>query len=259
MATFRSARKLSSYLVRAKLYPIERIVDSHECKGKRCKVCLNVQETSYFSSSVTNETYKINHQFECNEKCLVYSLTCKKCLKHYVGQTIDTFLHRWHNYKCNDRKSQRSEPCMQEHSFRHFSSPGHNGFLSDVSVTFIDKTNPSDPLKRENYLRETLWLWRPMGLISKIVSEFYHLIILKLALFILPIYRTLWIIGTACFSGLESRKISLFSHYFINFSFTFPFIVTSVLTMVTLLLLLFLLMLPVLFPFVICCLVLLLF
>ena len=36
MTTFRSARKLSSYLVRAKLYPIERIVGSHKRKGKRC-------------------------------------------------------------------------------------------------------------------------------------------------------------------------------------------------------------------------------
>ena len=97
MATFRSAHKFSGYLVRAKLYPIERIVGSHECKDKRCKVCLNVQETSYFSSSVTNGTYKINHQFECDEKCLVYLLTCKKCLKQYVGQTIDTFLHRCKN------------------------------------------------------------------------------------------------------------------------------------------------------------------
>ena len=64
IATFCSERKLSSYLVRAKLYPIERIVGLHECKGKRCEVCLIVQGTSCFSSSVTNETYKINHQFE---------------------------------------------------------------------------------------------------------------------------------------------------------------------------------------------------
>ena len=42
---FCSARKLSSYLVRTKLYPIERIVGSHKCKGKRCEVRSNVQET----------------------------------------------------------------------------------------------------------------------------------------------------------------------------------------------------------------------
>ena len=45
MATFLSTRKLSSYLVRGKLYLIEPAVGSHECKGKRCRVCLNVQET----------------------------------------------------------------------------------------------------------------------------------------------------------------------------------------------------------------------
>ena len=114
---------------------------------------------------MTNETYKINHQFECNEKCLVYLPTCKKCLKQFVGQTIDTFQHRWNNFKTNDRKFQPSEPCMQEHLFRHLSSAGHNGFLSDVNIiTLIVKTNFSDPLKRENFWRETLTTMAPYGL-----------------------------------------------------------------------------------------------
>ena len=36
MISFRSARKLSSYLVRAKLYSLERTIGSVQCKGKRC-------------------------------------------------------------------------------------------------------------------------------------------------------------------------------------------------------------------------------
>ena len=32
----------------------------------------------------------------------------------------------------------------------------HGGFLNDFSVTFIDQTDPSDPLRRENYWRKTL-------------------------------------------------------------------------------------------------------
>ena len=32
-----SARKLSSYLIRAKLYPLERTVSSCKCKSKRCQ------------------------------------------------------------------------------------------------------------------------------------------------------------------------------------------------------------------------------
>ena len=53
---------------------------------------------------------------------------------------------------------------MQEHLFRHFSSPGRNGFLNDVSITFIDKTDPSDPLKREDYRRRTLETMALFGL-----------------------------------------------------------------------------------------------
>ena len=53
---------------------------------------------------------------------------------------------------------------MQEHLFRHFSSPGRNGFLNDVSITFIDKTDLSDPLKREDYWRRTLKTMSPFRL-----------------------------------------------------------------------------------------------
>ena len=74
MVTFRSCRKLSSYPVRAQLYPLETVTGSCKCDGKRA-VYLNVNETSIFISSVTHETYKINHKFDCNTKCLIYLLT----------------------------------------------------------------------------------------------------------------------------------------------------------------------------------------
>ena len=61
---------------------------------------------------------------------------------------------------------------MQEHLFGHFSSPGRNGFLNDVSITFIDKTDPSDPLKREDYRRRTIsvFWWVSSGLICSPVD-----------------------------------------------------------------------------------------
>ena len=79
MISFRSPKKLSSYSLRAKLYPNERTVGSYKCGGKRCEVCINVNEASTFTSTVTGETYIINHRFDCNERCLVYLLTCNKC------------------------------------------------------------------------------------------------------------------------------------------------------------------------------------
>ena len=83
MVSFRGARKLGSYLVRAKLYCIERSFGSFKCNGKRCQVCLNVTETKTFSSTVTKKEYIINHKFKCNDKCLIYLLMCKKCMLQY--------------------------------------------------------------------------------------------------------------------------------------------------------------------------------
>ena len=92
-----------------------------------------------FASNVTKEEYKINHCFDCNENCFIYLFTCKVCLKQYVGQTVYELRLRWNNYKTNNRKDERVEPCMQEHLFEYFSVEGHDGFLEDISITVIDK------------------------------------------------------------------------------------------------------------------------
>ena len=88
MVSFHSARKLSSYLVRAKLYPLLDI-GSCKCGKKRCQICQSVVETDSFTSTSTGKTYKRNHQINYSDKCLIYLLTCKTCLKQYVGQTAD--------------------------------------------------------------------------------------------------------------------------------------------------------------------------
>ena len=92
--SFCSVRKMNCYLVTAKLYPEERTKGSFNWGSKRCDVCLNITETSTFTSTVTWETYIINHEVNCNDKCLVCLLTfnCRK--KQYVGQTVDEFCFR---------------------------------------------------------------------------------------------------------------------------------------------------------------------
>ena len=55
--SYRSVRKLSSYLVRAKLYPTARTIGFYKCCEKRCEACINLNETSTFTSAVTGETY----------------------------------------------------------------------------------------------------------------------------------------------------------------------------------------------------------
>ena len=162
--SFRSTRNLKSYLVRSKIYPLERKVGSEKCIIKRCLVCLNVSETDVFQSFQTSEQYKINHQANCNDKCLIYLLSCKVCDLQYVGSTTDKFRLRWNNYKENNRKAKRGEEHMQPLIFEHFSSNDHNGFLEDCSITLIDKTDGSDPTRREEYWRRVLKTVTPYGL-----------------------------------------------------------------------------------------------
>ena len=164
MVLFRSPRKISSYLVRAKLYPLDRVVGSTKCGKKRCEVCMNVSETNTFTSNVTGETYKINHKLNCDDNCLIYLLSCKCCGKQYVGKITGNFRYRWRNYKDNDRKHSRKESCMQEHLFKHFNSMGHSGFLNNVSITLIDKIDGKNPKKREDYWSRTLKTYSTFGL-----------------------------------------------------------------------------------------------
>ena len=48
--------------------------------------------------------------------------------------------------------------------YEHYSNVGYCGFLEYVSITLIDRTDPSDPLKREDYWRHTLCTMEPYGL-----------------------------------------------------------------------------------------------
>ena len=118
-------------------------------------MCKYITETNTLTSSVTGETYKINHRLDCNDKCLVYLLTCNKCKKQYTGQTTDNFRGRWN-------KSLKVEVLKGENKY--FESEGHTEILDDVSITLIDKTDGSNPTKRENYWMRTLKTYASYGL-----------------------------------------------------------------------------------------------
>ena len=77
---------------------------------------------------------------------------------------MDKFRNRWNNYKSNGRKYLNRQPCFQENIFEHFNIDGHSGLLENDSITFIDKTDPSDPEKRENNWIQTLKTMVPWGL-----------------------------------------------------------------------------------------------
>ena len=47
---------------------------------------------------------------------------------------------------------------------KYFESEGHTEILDDVSITLIDKTDGSNPTKRENYWMRTLKTYASYGL-----------------------------------------------------------------------------------------------
>ena len=73
----------------------------------------------------------INHHLNCNDNCLIYSLSCKVCVLQYVGYKTDKFGLRWNNYKENDRKTLRGEEHMQPELFEHIATEHYNCFLTD--------------------------------------------------------------------------------------------------------------------------------
>ena len=56
---------------------------------------------------------------------------------------------------------------MQQHLFEHFNNEGHYFFLDKISITFIDKTNPSEPLQKEHYWRSIFKGMAPWDLNAK--------------------------------------------------------------------------------------------
>ena len=103
-----------------------------------------------FTSTVTGDSFKINHQLNGHDRCIIYLLTCKQCQKQCTGESTDGWRYKWNNYKPSSRKFDRMESRMQRHLYKHFSSPGHMEFFNDVSFTLIDKTDNSDTKKAED-------------------------------------------------------------------------------------------------------------
>ena len=93
------------------------------------QVCNNIGETETFSSTVTGEIYKINKHLCCDDKCLMYLLTCKVCGKKYTGKTVDKFRSRWNNYKDSDRAFLRGKEIKQKFLHEHFLKDDHHGYL----------------------------------------------------------------------------------------------------------------------------------
>ena len=55
----------------------------------RGEVCNYVADTDTFTTRVTGESFKFNHNLNFNDRCIICLLTCRQCQKQYTGETTD--------------------------------------------------------------------------------------------------------------------------------------------------------------------------
>ena len=53
---------------------------------------------------------------------------------------------------------------MQKYFYDHFLREGHKGLINDIAIVFIDKTDSSNPTRREEFWRKKLETLAPYGL-----------------------------------------------------------------------------------------------
>ena len=147
--SFTSGYSLRSHLLRAKVYPLIREKRSSCCGKSRRETCFNIQETHSFQSFVTKEVYKIDNHFHCDSKCVIYLISCGVCGLQYVVSTVDRFRLKEDNYKCSQRIASEGGTPKQNYFHQHFLRENHHGLLEDYEIRLVDKTDPSDPTRRE--------------------------------------------------------------------------------------------------------------
>ena len=107
-----------------------------------------------------------------------FSIYChRNTLKQNTGNTVDEFYLRWNNKKTifniitivtNSARQTIGRNVILVHVI-------HGDILNHVSVTFIDKIYISDPLKRRDYWRRTLYAMTPycLGIEDSVGSPTY--------------------------------------------------------------------------------------
>ena len=152
-------------LVRAKL---PKSQESSGCKGMqpcgKSRICAFVSGSDTFYDHDRKKSFKINYSFNCDSSGVVYLLSCKKCMKSYVGSTINTFRLRFNNHKSSLKRYGKGQHNIPgEHLYAHFFTEGHEG-LSDITVNIIDRLDVKNPTEREGYWTYRLNTFVPNGL-----------------------------------------------------------------------------------------------
>ena len=122
----------------------------------------------FTSTSFNNNSFIFCHggTFSCKSNNVVYLITCGKCKKQYVGETLQCLHKRMNGHRASVKAGSKT------YIYDHFNLPGHIFTEATVQIIdFVDSSTSSDVkndlLILENYWIETLGTAYPLGLNDK--------------------------------------------------------------------------------------------
>jgi hypothetical protein len=107
------------------------------CNRRDCRYCPLLNKSGKITCLITGLEHNCMKNISCRSSNLIYAITCTRCGKQYVGQTMlrlkDRFVHHFRDINISDQEKTVS---------KHFSQTIHDG-IKDVSISvleFIKKT-----------------------------------------------------------------------------------------------------------------------
>ena len=144
------------------------------CERNDCRYCPLINKTGTITSNTTGNKHNSMKKVSCRSSNLIYAITCKKCNKQYVGQTLLRLKDRFVKH-FQDIDNARQDKVIG----RHFSQRNHNGY-KDMSLTILEfiRKPPRSPAaitircRVENNWTHMLRTLAPQGLNQENPKEF---------------------------------------------------------------------------------------
>ncbi len=121
---------------------------TNKCFIRKCPTCPNIPTRRQFLSTTLGATHTTKCNYTCRSTRIVYLVTCKRCYKQYVGQTLGSLRTRLKAMKADVK---HSTPCESTY---HFGNNQHT--TRDIQIEAIDhRDTETDKRNAERDLQTT--------------------------------------------------------------------------------------------------------
>ena len=136
----------------------------------KCTYCPLIKKISTVTCNFSSKLYQLNDlpkHITCEISNVIYLISCKKCHKHYVGETSRAIRKCMYEHKASAQKDGITTPVS-----RHFKSEGHNHthMIFSVLEWCTPKFDPSNTVRRRRL--ELSWILKLHSLTPIGINQF---------------------------------------------------------------------------------------